>query len=164
MTARTFTRPPALSVQPRVGAVPWKSQTVGQGHLGRMIVNPGRVDVMQGFLTMGVVGEEQRSKHVKNFFYQWLLFYLPQDFCKSPALMQKARPSPLLNRSLLPQLPGSESLSQRSRGYQLKSKSHSRASSGASGKIDQGSVSLPGHLQNGNNSSNSQSCLWDKMG
>lgn len=62
MTARTFTRPPALSVQPRVGAVPWKSQTVGQGHLGRMIVNPGRVDVMQGFLTMGVVGEEQTCK------------------------------------------------------------------------------------------------------
>lgn len=46
----------------------------------------------------------ERGKHLKNFLYQWLLFYLPQGFCKSPTLMQKARPSPFLNRSLLPQL------------------------------------------------------------
>lgn len=56
------------------------------------------------------VGDRQTSE---GFLLQWLLFYLPQGFGRSPAQLQRARPSSFLNGNLLPALPGSGSLSQR---------------------------------------------------
>lgn len=59
---------------------------------------------------MDSVRDRQTSER---FLLQWLLFYLPQGFGRNPAQLQRARPSPFLNGKLLPELPGSGSLSQR---------------------------------------------------
>lgn len=105
MAARTLTRPPTLSGEPGVGTIPWKS------HLFHDLQGEGfRVDVMQSFLMMESVGDRQTSE---GSLLQWLLFYLPQAFGRSPAQLQRAQPSPFLSGNLLPALPGSRSLSQR---------------------------------------------------